>query len=116
MSPSSHERDGVPIRSQYANDPEMAELVEFFVSELPQRTQAIEAAMAESRAADLKRLAHQLKGAGGGYGYPAISSAAARVEEDVKQAGDRMLSELDQLRGDVEALLAICERAIAGCR
>ncbi len=34
----------------------------------------------------ITRLAHQLRGSGGAYGFPAVSTAAAQVEESTRQA------------------------------
>ncbi len=34
----------------------------------------------------ITRLAHQLRGSGGAYGFPAVSTAAARVEESTRRA------------------------------
>jgi hypothetical protein len=36
-------------------------------------------------------MAHQLKGAGGGYGYPQITEAAAALEMVVKEGADSSL-------------------------
>ena len=64
-----------PIFSEYANDADMAELVEGFVAELPKRIEAISSAVSQSRGTDLKRLAHQLRGAAPGYGFPSEHAA-----------------------------------------
>jgi HPt (histidine-containing phosphotransfer) domain-containing protein len=73
-----------PIRSSYQDDPDMMEIVREFVSELPERAVALEECVESGDLAKLQTLAHQLKGAGGGYGFPQITEAAARLESDVK--------------------------------
>ena len=73
-----------PIRSIYEYDPDMLEIVREFVAELPQRVADLEARFAEERFADLQTLAHQLKGAGGGYGFAQVTDAAAVLEQALK--------------------------------
>ena len=53
-----------PILSEFASDPDMTELVDIFVGELPERVRAIESARSERNYDIIARLAHQLKGAG----------------------------------------------------
>lgn len=100
-----------PLISQFAADPEMRDLVEFFVGALPERIGALEAALAESRLSDLRRMAHQIKGAAGGYGYPVLGQAAAALEGTLKAPSP---ASLEQIRRDVGELIALCQRAIAG--
>ncbi|QDU73009.1 Hpt domain-containing protein [Mucisphaera calidilacus] len=97
-----------PLLSEFADDPDMRELVEMFVEELPGRVSSIEAALAEGLLEDLARLSHQLKGAAGGYGFMPITDAAREVEALAKSG-----AELDALRGEVDALLGLCRRAQA---
>lgn len=51
---------------------------------------ALEAALAgdADALAAVRRLAHQLRGSGGFYGFPAITAAAARLEELIRAAQD----------------------------
>src|SRR5262249_9539441 len=96
----------------FANDPEMAQLVQLFVSELPGRIDALAAAWAERRTTDLTRLAHQLKGAGGGYGFPAIGHAAGALEAGLRSLpapGDT--AALDRLKSAFAALMDLCAKA-----
>ena len=69
------------LYSELHNDPELAELIVAFTAGLPAKITRIEHAHASGALPDLARLAHQLKGAAGGYGYPSISSAARDVEQ-----------------------------------
>ena len=66
------------IVSQYATDPEMAELVELFITELPARVNALRSAWQAGQVSDVERMAHQLKGSSAGYGFPAIGDAAGK--------------------------------------
>jgi HPt (histidine-containing phosphotransfer) domain-containing protein len=80
----SRTRRGVPVRSAFANDPEYRELLEIFVAAVPEQRRALETAHRNGASDDLRRVAHQLKGAGGGYGFPELSIRAAELEEACK--------------------------------
>ncbi len=97
-----------PLRSQYADDPEMKELVEMFVAELPDRLRALREAWAEGRLDVLQRMAHQLRGSSGGYGFPDIGDAASRVE---RALSDSASSGAETLKREIDALSSLCDRA-----
>ena len=84
----------------------MMEIVREFVSELPDRVAALEACVESGDMAKLQTLAHQLKGAGGGYGFPQITEAAARLESDLK-GGAEVGAIKDSLGLLVEVLSAV---------
>lgn len=62
-------------------DPGFRELVDHFVGDLPRRLSDMRAAVAEGQTEEVQRFAHQLKGAGGGFGFGQITRAAWRVEK-----------------------------------
>lgn len=95
-----------PLLSDYADDPDMLELVEMFVDEMPERVTAIEEAIQLADIQALSRLTHQLKGAAGGYGFGCITEAAGQVEQLTKAQ-----KELDEMEGAVAQLLSLCRRA-----
>jgi CheY-like chemotaxis protein len=74
-----------PAWSDFADDDEMGELIRQFVDTLSDRAHALRDAAARGDLAGLERLAHQLKGAAGGYGFSSITSAAAEVEAAVRR-------------------------------
>jgi HPt (histidine-containing phosphotransfer) domain-containing protein len=74
-------REGGAIVSQYADDPEIAEILGGFVERLAGQVDAMRQALADGREEELKRLAHRLKGAGGSYGYPRLTEACKVLEE-----------------------------------
>lgn len=94
-----------PVRSEFADDPDMADLVEMFVSEMPDRIGALESCLREQRLGDLQSLAHQLKGAGAGYGFEPVSLIAGRLEASLKTN-----AELDAINAEVNELIDICRR------
>jgi CheY-like chemotaxis protein/HPt (histidine-containing phosphotransfer) domain-containing protein len=72
------------IVSELADDPELADLIGPFVSALSERCREMNEAHAGSDLGRLARLAHQMKGTGGGYGYPMLTRAAAGLEAAAK--------------------------------
>jgi len=94
-----------PLVSALAADPEIARLLDGFVGRLPERLGAMERALGARDLVGLADLAHQLKGAATGYGFPTITEAAAELEA------------VAAARGEVERALAaladVCRRAAA---
>ena len=76
--------DEGPIFSTFQDDIQMADLVTEFVSALPGRISEMRQAMDHGDWDSLRRLAHQMKGAGGGYGYGMLTEAAAELEWQAK--------------------------------
>jgi HPt (histidine-containing phosphotransfer) domain-containing protein len=74
-----------PVRSSFGADPEMLEILREFASELPERADALERLVAAGDREKLGMLAHQLKGAGAGYGFPSISQLAGALEFAVER-------------------------------
>jgi CheY-like chemotaxis protein/HPt (histidine-containing phosphotransfer) domain-containing protein len=74
------------LQSQYADRPAVARVLGEFVSRLDGRIQAMQAALGGSQADELRRLAHQLKGASGSYGFPTLSAAAKVLEDEARLA------------------------------
>jgi HPt (histidine-containing phosphotransfer) domain-containing protein len=102
-----------PLRSSFADDPEMRDLLVFFVDDLSRRVEAIRRALLDQDRAQLHTLAHQLSGSAGGYGYTSIGDVARLLEKQVRsgQLSDEM--ELSLLHERAEDLISICRRAIS---
>jgi signal transduction histidine kinase/DNA-binding response OmpR family regulator len=97
------------VYSHLAADPDLGELVDLFVQEMPGRIDALDA---QGKSRDWKQLAqtaHQLKGAAGSYGFDEITPYAARLEAALRetQQEDQILSSLDEL-------VTFCRRVRAG--
>ena len=60
----------------------------------------------------LRRLAHQMKGAAGGYGYPTISSAAGDLEHMI----DGGETDASNLEAQFNQLVHLCRCAQAGAK
>lgn len=99
-----------PLNSEFADDPEMAEILREFMQSLAESGVRLRDALEAGDTEVARRIGHQLKGAGGGYGYPTISAAGAELEEAARSAG-----RIDErVRACAERLMRECERAQAG--
>ena len=102
---NSETLESEPLVSQL-KDADLQELVEYFVGELPGRIASFEEAARLQELSTLEGLAHQMKGAAAGYGFPAITDAAEVLEMDIKSC-----SCVDKINGDLDVLINLCRRA-----
>jgi HPt (histidine-containing phosphotransfer) domain-containing protein len=102
-----------PILSQYATDPEMVELIDLFLSEMPDRLKALESAWRNAQVPQLTRMAHQLKGSCAGYGFPAIGTAASTLEDRLRALQADGGAQLKRLQSEFNELIDLCRRASA---
>lgn len=93
------------VRSDLANDADMTELVQYFVNEMPERVRLLAECWRDRRLGDLRRVAHQLKGASAGYGFPVIGAAAKRLEDAIHAE-----HEIESVQREVDALIDMCRR------
>ena len=86
VADSSASIDHIPdeIHSELANDSDLSDVIDQFVSRLPRRVEEMRQALDNGDYDQLRRLAHQLKGAGGSYGYPSLNGAAVTLEDAAK--------------------------------
>lgn len=97
MSDSSLTADSSPIYSDMADDEDFLDLIEMFVEAIPERVESMTAAYEKQDWATLKDLSHQLKGAGGGYGFGILSTVAAELETACKQGNAGQIQETFQV-------------------
>jgi PAS domain S-box-containing protein len=69
------------LRSIYADDPDVAPILGKFVDGLSGQVSNMGLSARTGAYDELRRQAHRIKGAGGSYGYPALTDAAARLED-----------------------------------
>ncbi|MBL4590355.1 MAG: Hpt domain-containing protein [Phycisphaerales bacterium] len=105
-----HAQDPAPF-SLDPNNPEDAELIGFFVDELPARVDTLRTAAENEDLDSIKRLAHQLKGAAPSYGFPTIGQAAAQLEDCLKDTG---INSLVQIKAELDALIGLCDSYAKG--
>ncbi len=89
-----------PLVSELLNEsPDLADLIEDFVKQFPELINELEHAHAKEDWVELNKLVHNLKGLGGGYGYPQISDIALTIEGDVQNNNfDSLKTQFDELR------------------
>jgi HPt (histidine-containing phosphotransfer) domain-containing protein len=97
--------EGDSIASDYANDPDMREVIDEFVARLPLQVAGIKRMLDEKNLDELRRAVHQMKGAGGGYGFAQITTYAAKAEQKVKDGAP-----LEAIAGQVEELVQLVRR------
>jgi HPt (histidine-containing phosphotransfer) domain-containing protein len=86
------------IHSEFASDPDYRDILELFADALPERKRSLVDAFRDGNMRELGTLAHQLKGAGGGFGFPGLTAHAADLESACKTGSpDRIAAELDRL-------------------
>ncbi|MGA3068388.1 MAG: response regulator [Tepidisphaeraceae bacterium] len=96
------------LRSSLGDDVEMTEVIREFVGRLPNSVRVVNQLLAEEKLAELGRQVHQLKGAGGGYGFDAITKLATQADRDIKRG-----AAIEQIKADVDALVALV-RSVEG--
>jgi len=103
------------LRSEFAGDPDMQEILVLFVQEMPERVTQMQEAWDQGHFDAVKRLAHQLKGAGGGYGFPSLGVEAAKLESGLTTLLSRAdnSTELEHIRLQLDALVDLCNRVSA---
>ncbi|MEM1444775.1 MAG: Hpt domain-containing protein [Planctomycetota bacterium] len=106
-SPSS------PLRSVYAEDQEFGDLIQLFVAELPERIATIDQTLADQDLSGLRSIAHQLKGAGGGYGFTEITDAGRKLERLAETADAEVQEDIDRVTAAAKELVDLCHRATA---
>ena len=97
------------VYSTYGADPDLADLVDAFVAEMPGRIAAILDFAHRDDWAMVTRLAHQLKGAAGSYGFHQITPAAAHLETAVR---DR--AEHEEVWAAIDSLCGLADRVRNG--
>jgi CheY-like chemotaxis protein/HPt (histidine-containing phosphotransfer) domain-containing protein len=109
LQPDTHAEQHASVQVETAlttqKRPVSAKLMARFLGGLNTRASAIESAAQREDFIELQSLAHQLKGAAGGYGFPAISDLARLLEQGASEK-DR-----DRIAGAVAALKQSCAEA-----
>jgi histidine phosphotransfer protein HptB len=95
--------------SRLGGDPDLADIVEMFVEELPKRMEAIRNHLHKADWDGLRQLAHQMKGAAGSYGFDCVSPVAGKVESAIRNGEPE-----ESIRAAVAELTELCSRVRHG--
>ena len=106
---SNHTPPTQPLVSTLASDPDMAELVQFFVDEIDERIDTIQTSAQANDITGLRTVAHQLKGAGTGYGFEPISQTAGELERLIDVTEPPAVTQA--IQEQVDDLIDLCRRA-----
>ncbi len=116
FSPKEKEKTVTPavpntdvLYSSLASDPDLGEIVEMFVDEMPDRISTLIESFDQGDMETLRRTAHQIKGAVGGYGFNQITPYAAKLEASVRDNESET-----QIRESLDALTDLCKKMRAG--
>jgi len=90
-------------------DPDLGDLVEMFVQEIPRRVAKLQECWDEADMEGLERAAHQLKGAAGSYGFEELTPALTRLDYSV-----RTLRSEAEILSAIEEVAALCALARGG--
>lgn len=101
--------DAECVYSRLAADPDLQEVVDMFVQDLSQRAAALLSYLNEGDWQNLRRVAHQIKGAAGSYGFDAVSPAAGRLESALRDGEPE-----ERIRAAVVELTNLCGRVRGG--
>jgi HPt (histidine-containing phosphotransfer) domain-containing protein len=94
-----------PVYSEFNSDPDFEELLEMFVEAIPEKKTILSDSYESAEYDEIKRQAHQLKGAGGGYGFDGLTDLAAELEPACKANDiDRVGQTLDTLLGYMDRI------------
>lgn len=99
------------LYSEFRDDQELLPLIEHFVCRLIDKSDRMFELLQSRRFDEIIQLAHQVKGAGGTYGYPTLSEAAGSVEFSAKNEPD-----VETLRNLIAGLSELCHQATRGLR
>ena len=97
-----------PIVSDFADDDDMIDLIEWFAADLKKDITRVERAFEDGDIEDLKTITHQLKGSAGSYGFPTITQQAERLESCVREGASR-----EDLEREVREFVSMCRRVSA---
>ena len=96
------------LESEFANDPDLCDIVTMFVDELPSRVDAIKNAFDVGDMETIRTMTHQLRGSAGGYGFSPIGDVAGEIE--MESFNDE--ADISTLHEMIEDLATICGAAI----
>jgi HPt (histidine-containing phosphotransfer) domain-containing protein len=87
------------------NDPVIAEVLSEFIAALPAEVASLQSLLENHKLAELRVAVHQLKGAGGSYGFQSLTQAAAVAEQSLKSD-----ESIESIKAQVDSLCALIRR------
>jgi signal transduction histidine kinase/CheY-like chemotaxis protein len=100
--PAANDAPPSPLRSTLARDGRVARVLERFIANLPERVVQLRQAVEANDLAALRHAVHNLKGAGAGYGFSALSQRSGVVEDAI-----RAEESIGAIRGQIDELIDV---------
>ena len=94
-----------PLYSTLGEDPDLREIVELFLEEMPDRVSKLLDRLDASDWDGLHHVAHQLKGAAGSYGFQPVSCLAGEVLKAIRESKPE-----EEICQAVAAVVDLCNR------
>ena len=87
------------IKSTLTDQPGMAAIIKEFVHDLPEEVQKLRKFLGAGEMDSLRRAVHQLRGAGGGYGFESITALATNAESAINapEGAESVNAKIDSL-------------------
>ena len=90
------------------DEPELIDLIDKFMTRLPVMQDAINKAYTDNKVEELSALIHQMKGVGGGYGYPMLTELCAKIEFQIEN------KDADNTKALIKEFNLLVEQIFAG--
>jgi CheY-like chemotaxis protein/HPt (histidine-containing phosphotransfer) domain-containing protein len=104
--PPASDADGSDrIKSSFASDSRIMQIMPEFVAGLATHVREMIDLLERNDLAGLQKVAHQLLGASGGYGFDAVSQPASKVEQSIKAGKD-----LKSITAETKSLIEVIRR------
>ena len=100
-----------PIFSDFLDEPGMPKIINMFLDEIPKSIAALEILFSEDKKDEFCKMIHQLKGAGGGYGFPMITRMALGIEKKIRAPKKDWKQDVQK---NLEDFVSILHRVHAG--
>lgn len=94
-----------PLSSPLESHPVMRGILADYVADLPMQATAMVTSLARKDFDTLRRLTHQLVGAGGSYGFPELSRVAASAEKAIVAK-----AAIESIACEVQSVIAVLRR------
>jgi len=118
LSESDEEKLIMLTSNLLESEPDLIDLIEKFMVRLPTFHEKINSAYKEQNTEEFSNLIHQLKGVGGGYGYPMLTELCVKIElqdinddVNIKILMQEFNDMVEQMLAGKEANRKIAERA-----
>jgi PAS domain S-box-containing protein len=104
-SPAPDHSTANEIVSTWNKDSALPDILPKFIASLPRKVASIQQFIDERNLVGLKREVHQLKGAGGSYGFQCLTDAAAVAEDSIASEAP-----IETIKSQVDALVDMLRR------